>query len=121
MKSPELKIAERLADARRAYAVRTREDLSWAELGRRVWKRLGFKGEVDTSKLSRIKLGQQLVTIPECAAFAAELGVPAGWLAFGEGEAAERGGALPSVVKTQVQERPAAKASTPATRKTGTK
>lgn len=78
-------IAGRIREAIKLYELRTGEDLTWAELGRRVWKRLKREGEVDTSKLSRIKLGQQLLTIPEAGAFADELGVFKGWLAFREG------------------------------------
>jgi hypothetical protein len=81
-------IAARLRIALRHHALNTDEDLSWSELGRRVWRRLGLTSAVDTSKISRIKLGQQLATVVEYGAFADELGVMRGWLVYNEGEMA---------------------------------
>lgn len=86
VKDLEMTVALRLREAIKRYELRTGEDLTWIELGRRVTRELGGNGAPDTSKFSRIKLDQQAPTLAEVAAFAVVLGVDPGWLAFGEGE-----------------------------------
>lgn len=74
--------AAQLRREMKEFELRTGDDLSWSELGRRAWKVLGRAGAPDTSKLSRIKKGQQEPSLEELWAFGAVLGVPPGQVAF---------------------------------------
>lgn len=72
-------IGPRIEQALRRYQFESGKDLTWKELGRRVWARLG-RENVDTSKISRIKQGEQQPTVAEGGAFAYELDVSPVWL-----------------------------------------
>jgi hypothetical protein len=76
---------ERIEQALRRYRFETGKDLTWKELGKQVWARLGRKN-VDTSKISRLKNDLQKMTIAEGGAFAYELDVSPVWLFWELGE-----------------------------------
>lgn len=78
-------IGPRIEQALRRYRFETGKDLTWKELGKRVWARLGRKN-VDTSKISRLKNDQQEMSIAEGGAFAYELDVSPLWLFWEIGE-----------------------------------
>lgn len=78
-------IGPRIEKALRRYRFETGIDLTWKELGERVWTRLG-RQNVDTSKISRIKNDQQEPSIAESGAFAFELDVSPLWLLWGIGD-----------------------------------
>jgi hypothetical protein len=78
-------IGPRIEQGLRRYRFETGADLTWRELGQRVWARLG-RGEVDTSKVSRIKKGAQQPSVAEGGAFAYELDVSPVWLFWEIGE-----------------------------------
>lgn len=60
-------------------------DVTWKQLGQAVWTIL-HRGTVDTSKVSRIKNGEQEPTIAEGGAFSYLLNVSPSWLFWGIGE-----------------------------------
>lgn len=69
----------RIREALKHHELRTGEDLSWAELGRRVWALLQAEG--DSAKwVSRVKLGPQQPSVAEGGAIAYLLNVSPLWL-----------------------------------------
>lgn len=78
-------IGPRIEKALRRYNFERDTDLKWKDLGQRVWTRLGV-GDVDTSKVSRIKQGAQQPSISEGGAFAYELDCSPLWLFWAIGD-----------------------------------
>jgi hypothetical protein len=78
-------MAPRIREALKHYELRKKEDISWSELGRRVWRVLGEGG--DSAKwVSRVKLGQQQPSVAEGGAIAFLLDVSPLWLFWEIGE-----------------------------------
>lgn len=107
----ETPVAPRIRLALKRYEAETGEDLSWSELGRRVWALLA-RGDVDTSKISRIKLGQQDPSIAEGGAFAYVLDVDPIWMFYEIGEMGRfprpeaEGATVEPLKKTKYPEKP---------------
>lgn len=79
--SLETPMGPRIEQALRRLRFESDEDVTWKELGERVWARLG-REKVDTSKISRIKNQQQPPSVAEAGAFAYELDVSPLWLCW---------------------------------------
>ena len=78
-------MAPRIREALKRYELREGEDVSWSELGRRVWRVLQETG--DSAKwVSRVKLGQQEPSVAEGGAIAYLLDVSPLWLFYDIGE-----------------------------------
>jgi hypothetical protein len=78
-------MAPRIREALKHYELRKKEDISWSELGRRVWRMLGEGG--DSAKwVSRVKLGRQQPSVAEGGAIAFLLDVSPLWLFWEIGE-----------------------------------
>jgi hypothetical protein len=78
-------MAPRIRAALKHYELRKTEDISWSELGRRVWRLLGEGG--DSAKwVSRVKLGRQEPSVAEGGAIAYVLDVSPLWLCWEIGE-----------------------------------
>jgi len=91
-------MAPRIREALKRYELREGEDVSWSELGRRVWRTLEESG--DSAKwVSRVKLGQQEPSVAEGGAIAYLLDVSPLWL-FWEIGTMDR---FPSIVQTAAQ------------------
>lgn len=74
-------VADRLRRALHAH--RAASEVGEKEL---TWEQLGEAAGVSARVMSDIKNAKRPVSIEECGAFAAVLGIPAQWLAFAEGE-----------------------------------